>query len=148
MTNGSWAGQECVYFPESPQGQGKQRTSLLWTHQVVMSVDTGFTCVIHHWPEVCSLWRSLSESSPGRAECAAPPLVWAQRRGGRGGSSAARERPACRTASGCWCRTPRWTERSPPGSGGRGAGCWACPMLCEWAKIHTHTQWEGDRGHG
>lgn len=80
-------------------------------------------------PEGCTPGRSPVASSPGRAVCAAPPPASGHWRDGPAGSLAARAPPASRRASGCWCRTPRWTARSPPGWGGTGAACWAYPRL-------------------
>lgn len=80
-------------------------------------------------PEGCTPGRSPAESSPGRAGCAAPPLASGHWRDGPTGSLAARVPLVSRRASGCWCRTPRWTAQSPPGWGGTGAVCWAYPRL-------------------
>uniref|UniRef100_A0A3P9HTP6 Lamin L3 n=1 Tax=Oryzias latipes TaxID=8090 RepID=A0A3P9HTP6_ORYLA len=72
---------------------------------------------------------SPAGSSPGRSGSGSPPPASARRTGGPAGSSGGWGWPACRTASGCRCRTPRWSARSPPGCSGTGGAPSVCSKL-------------------
>lgn len=58
---------------------------------------------------------SPEASSPRHGGSAGPHLASTHWRAGPGGFSGERGWPESRTAWGCWCQTPHWTGRSPPG---------------------------------
>ena len=61
-------------------------------------------------------------SNPRRAGSGGLRLALAHWRAGPEGSSGGQGWPGSHTARGCWCRTPRWTGRSPPGLWGTWRG--------------------------